>query len=71
MTKSAQLDRPEIISTHLKEPLQPPHLEDTLAHQNAQLEDAPPLHAGIGALRRVSMCPLPDNDIGLFIPDLR
>lgn len=58
------------VSTYLKEPLQPPNLEDPLPDQHAQLKDTPPLDPRIRALRRVPMHPLPDDDVTLLILDL-
>ena len=55
---------------YLEEPLQPPNLKDPLTNQNAQLEDTPPLDPRIRALRRVSVRPLSDHDIPLFVLDL-
>jgi hypothetical protein len=58
------------ISTHLEEPLQPPHLESAVCAEDENLEDAPPLDAGIGALGGVPVCPLTDNNVALLVLDL-
>lgn len=58
------------ISTHLEEPLQPPHLEPAVRAENENLEDAPPLDAGIGAFGGVPVCPLTDNNVALLVLDL-
>lgn len=55
---------------HLKEPLQPPHLEYTLSEQNKYLKDAPPFDAAVGAFCRVPVGAFPDNDIALLVLDL-
>lgn len=47
--------------SYLEEPLQPPHLEDTLSYQNSQLEDRPPFDPCICALRSIPMCPFPHH----------
>lgn len=57
--------------SHLKESLQPPDLENSLTNEDNELEDTPPLDAGISALGRVPVCSLADNDIALLILDLR
>ena len=56
--------------TYLKEPFQPPDLKDAFAQQHTQLKDTPPLDPPICALGRISMCPLPDHNVGLLILDL-
>ena len=43
----------------------------TWTDQEAELEDAPPLDARVGALRSVSMCSLANNDVALLVLDLR
>jgi hypothetical protein len=55
---------------YLEEALQPPHLEDTLSHQDYHLEYAPPLDSAVCTLCRISMGPLANNNIRLLIPDL-
>ena len=55
---------------YLEEPLEPPDLEDTLADQDDELKDAPPLDARIGALSRVPVHSLANNDIALLVLDL-
>ena len=57
--------------TDLEEPLQPPYLEDALADEHAELEDAPPLDAGVGALGRVPVGALASDDVRLLVLDLR
>lgn len=56
--------------TYLEESLQPPYLEDGFARQYSDLEDAPPLNPRVGALRRVPMRPLPDDNVALLFLDL-
>ena len=58
------------ISTHLEESPQPPNLEDGLANNDANNEQIPPLDASVGALRRIPVCPLADDDVGLLVLDL-
>jgi hypothetical protein len=58
-------------TTHLKEPLQPPDLEEALANQHGKLEDAPPLDAGVCAFGRVPVCSLADDNVALLVLDLR
>lgn len=53
--------------THLEESLQPPDLEDTLTNEHGKLENAPPLHSGVCALRCVPMYPLSNDNVRLFI----
>jgi hypothetical protein len=55
---------------YLKKPLQPPDLEETLADEEYQLEDAPPLDARVCALSRIPVGPLADDDITLLVLDL-
>jgi hypothetical protein len=57
--------------THLKESLQPPHLEEALPREHQELEDAPPLDARVCALCRVPVGPLADDDVALLVLDLR
>jgi hypothetical protein len=54
----------------LEEALEPPDLEDALADDDAHLEDAPPLDAGVGALGGVAVGALADDDVSLFVLDL-
>lgn len=54
----------------LEESLQPPDLENTLADDNAHLENAPPLDARVGAFGGVTVCALADYDIALLVLDL-
>lgn len=56
--------------TYLEKPLQPPHLEDALPDQDAQLEDTPPLHAPIGGLGRIAVRALAHDNVRLFVLDL-
>lgn len=58
-------------SLDLEEPLQPPYLEDALADEHAELEDTPPLDAGVGALGRVPVGALARDDVRLLVLDLR
>jgi hypothetical protein len=55
---------------YLKEPLQPPDLEETLADEEYQLEDAPPLDARVGALGRIPVGSLADDNVALLVLDL-
>jgi hypothetical protein len=55
---------------YLEEALQPPHLENTLTNQHGKLEDAPPLYARVGALGRVPVYSLADNNVALLVLDL-
>ena len=55
---------------HLKEPLEPPHLEHALADQHAELEDAPPLDARVGRLGGVAVRALAHHDVALLVFDL-
>jgi len=55
---------------YLEEALQPPDLEDALAHQDAHLEYAPPLHAPVGGLSCVAVDALAEDDVGLLVFDL-
>lgn len=57
--------------TRLKEPLQPPDLEETLPNQHGKLKNTPPLDARVGALSRVPVRPLPDHNVALLVFDLR
>ena len=54
----------------LEEALEPPDLEDALADDDAHLEDAPPLDAGVGALGGVAVGALADDDVALLVFDL-
>ena len=54
----------------LEEALEPPDLEDALADDDAHLEDAPPLDAGVGALGGVAVGAFADDDVALFVLDL-
>lgn len=55
---------------YLEESLNPPHLEDSLADQDNQLEETPIFDSGICAFSGVSVCPFTNYDISLFILDL-
>lgn len=57
-------------SSHLKEPLQPEHLEYPFSHQDDHLKDTPPLDPPICTLRRVPVHLLPHHNISLLILDL-
>lgn len=57
--------------TYLEESLQPPDLEDTVCNQNNHLEGAPPLNAAVGALSSVAMDALAEDNVGLFVFNLR
>ena len=54
----------------LEEALEPPDLEDALADDDAHLEDAPPLDAGVGALGGVAVGAFADDDVALLVLDL-
>jgi hypothetical protein len=54
----------------LEETPQPPDLEDRLANDNTNDEQVPPLDATVGALGRVPVGALADNDVRLLVPDL-
>ena len=71
-SKSAQRASVERRSTgilHLEKALQPPHLEDALAEQHDEPENAPPLDSRVGALGCVAVRALADDDVGLFVAD--
>ena len=55
---------------YLKEPLQPPDLENALPNEDSQLKYAPPFDPAICAFSCIAVGPLTDNDVGLFIFDL-
>jgi hypothetical protein len=57
-------------ATHLEKALQPPHLEDTLSNNNKQLEKTPPLNTAVGALGRIPVHTLANNNVPLLIADL-
>lgn len=57
--------------TYLKEAFEPPDLEHALTNEDNELEDAPPLDAGVGALSRVPVCSLTNDNVALFILYLR
>lgn len=61
----------EDMSSYLEKALQPPDLKHTLSDQYRKLEDAPPLDARVGALSRVPVCSLADNNVALLVLDLR
>ena len=54
-------------TAHLKESFQPPYLENAFPNQNRKLEDAPPLHAAVGALSGISVHSLAEHDISLLV----
>lgn len=55
---------------HLEKSPQPPDLEDRLAHDDAQDENVPPLDPAVGALGRVAVGALADDNVLLLVPDL-
>lgn len=57
--------------TNLKESLQPPDLENTLSKKDNQLAQTPPFDSRVRALSSVPVRLFPNNDVGLFILDLR
>lgn len=56
--------------SYLKEPFQPPDLENAVCKKNSQLEKTPPFHAAICTLGGVSMGAFADNDVLLLILDV-
>jgi hypothetical protein len=54
----------------LEEALKPPNLEDALADDDAHLENAPPLDAGVGALGGVAVGAFADDNVALLVLDL-
>lgn len=54
----------------LEEPSQPPDLEERFANDNTDDEDIPPLDSTVGALGRVAVGALADDDIRLLVLDL-
>jgi hypothetical protein len=54
----------------LEEALEPPNLEDALADDDAHLENAPPLDAGVGALGGVAVGAFTDDNVALLVLDL-
>jgi hypothetical protein len=58
-------------ASHLEEAFEPPHLEETLADEHHQLEDAPPLDARIGALSSIPVYSLAHDNVALLVLDLR
>lgn len=53
--------------THLKEPPQPPDLENRLANDDANDKQVPPLDAAVCALGGVAVGALADNDVALLV----
>lgn len=51
----------------LKEPSQPPDLKDALANDDTNDKKIPPLDSTVGALSRVTVGALADNNIALLI----
>ena len=51
----------------LEEALDPPDLEDALADEQAQLEDAPPFYAGVCRFGSVAVGAFADDDVGLLV----
>lgn len=70
LAQGAFIERRSTGRLDLKESLQPPDLEHALADEDAQLEDAPPLHAGVGAFGGVSVGSFANDDIALLVLDL-
>ena len=54
----------------LEEATQPPDLEEGLADDDANDEEVPPLDAGVGALGRVAVRALTDDNVLLLVLDL-
>lgn len=54
----------------LKEAAEPPDLEETLADDDADDEEIPPLDSGVGALGRIAVVALAENDVLLLVLDL-
>lgn len=57
--------------TNLKEPLQPPDLENALSKKNNQLAHTPPFNPRVRALSGVPVRLFPDDNVALLILDLR
>ena len=55
---------------YLEEPFEPPHLEEPLADEYHQLEDAPPLDARVRALSSIPVYALAHDDVALLVLDL-
>jgi hypothetical protein len=55
---------------YLEEALEPPDLEEALANQYHELEDAPPLDARVGAFGSIPVYSFADNDVALLVLDL-
>lgn len=55
---------------YLEKALQPPDLEDAFGEEHAELEDAPPFDAAVGAFGGVAVDAFPHDDVGLFVFDL-
>jgi len=55
---------------YLEEPFEPPHLEEALANEYHQLEDAPPLDARVCALSSIPVYALAHDDVALLVLDL-
>lgn len=56
--------------TYLEEALEPPDLEDADGTEDSELENTPPLDSGIGALGRVPVGALANNNVRLLVLDL-
>jgi hypothetical protein len=54
----------------LEEALEPPNLEDAFANDDAHLENAPPLDAGVGALGGVAVGAFADDNVALLVLNL-
>jgi hypothetical protein len=58
------------VLAYLKEAFEPPNLEEALANEHHELEDAPPLDARVGALCSIPVYSFADNDVALLVLDL-
>lgn len=68
LTQLEQTDLGEI-PTYLKEPAQPPNLEYTLAQNDPDDKQIPPLDAAVGALGGVTVGSLAHNNVALLVLD--
>jgi len=55
--------------TYLKESPQPPDLEDTFSNDNTNDKQIPPLDSGVGALGRVTVGALTQDNVTLLVLD--
>lgn len=67
--KSFPFRTPLYHALHLEEPSEPPDLEDRLANDDANNEQVPPLDSAVGALGRVSVGALSQDNIRLLVLD--